>query len=379
MTDLERDRLARVVLNQVAEPGDPRYAPLVAEMGAPGLVEALKAECDLQGAATDGSARLAAVHPERELELAARIGARFVIPGDPDWPRQLGGLDQAPLLHDRGLVPLGLWVRGPLNLTDLDRSVAIVGSRNATTYGGEIACDLGAGIAMAGLPIVSGGAMGIDIAAHRGALSANGPTVVVLACGVDRAYPTAHQGIFDRVIQQGGAIISESPLGTAPLKIRFLSRNRVIAGLTRATVIVEAAIRSGALNTANWANGLNRPVAGIPGPINSVASSGVHQLLRRGGATLATNAEEVLELAGLSGEHLSTDLREVERPRDRLSAKEQQILDAVPVSSGAHADSIARVAGLGLLEVRSALARLKAKGFIEDAVEGWRLARAESA
>jgi DNA processing protein len=373
MTGVERDRLARVALGRLAEPGDPRFAGLVAEMGAVELVDSLIGQRDLGGVLVDIEGRVDAVGPERELERAARAGIRFVIPSDEEWPRQLDDLAATEPLQNRCGVPFGLWVKGPLRLDELAHSVAVVGSRSATSYGADVAADLAAVVARAGHPVVSGAAFGIDQAAHRGALAVGGRTVAVLACGVDRAYPMAHKTLLDHLGAEG-AVVSEVPMGCSPTRLRFLARNRLIAALTRGTVVVEAAVRSGALNTANWAGRLNRVLLGVPGPVTSAPSQGVHQLIRNGAATLVTSGAEVLELVGGAGDHLVEEPRARTRPRDRLSLRDQQVLDAVPVAQGARADSIARTAGLGLLEVRSALTRLQRAGLVEAGEAGWRLA-----
>jgi DNA processing protein len=366
------ERLARVALGRISEPGDPRLAGLVAELGAVTLHDALLAERGLDDLRTDVAARLLDADPERDLSGADRLGIRFVIPSDDEWPHQLDDLVAAEPVQQRGGPPLGLWVRGPLRLDEL-RSVAVVGSRSATTYGAGVAAEVAAVVARAGVAVVSGAAFGIDQAAHRGALAGGGATVAVLACGVDRAYPAAHRSLLDHLAAEG-AVVSELAPGCAPTRLRFLARNRLIAGLARGTVVVEAALRSGALNTANWAARLNRPLLGVPGPVTSAPSQGVHQLIRSGAATLVTSGEEVLELVGAAGEHLVEAPRGPARPRDRLSLRHQQVLDAVPVASGARADSIARTAGLGLVEVRSTLVRLRAHGLVEESGTGWRLA-----
>ncbi|WP_278259284.1 DNA-processing protein DprA [Nocardioides convexus] len=213
---------------------------------------------------------------ERVLEHAARRGIRFVVPSDREWPTQVADLDRAGMLHERGGVPVGLWVRGPLRLDRLGESVALVGSRSSTSYGDQVAAESAAGLGAAGRPVVSGAAFGIDYAAHRGALNAGAPTVAVLACGVDRAYPAQHRDLL-RHLGESHAIVSEAPPGAAPFRMRFLARNRLIAALGRGTVVVEAALRSGALNTSTWAERLNRVVMGVPGPLTSAASQGVHQ------------------------------------------------------------------------------------------------------
>ena len=366
------ERLARVALGRLGEPGDPRLTGLVAELGAVAVHDHLAAERDPGGLLTDPASRLAAMDPARDLELAERLGTRFLIPTDAEWPHQLDDLARAEPVQNRGGPPLGLWVRGPLRLDELS-SVSIVGSRSATTYGGDVAAEIAAVLARAGVCVVSGAAFGIDQAAHRGALAVGGTSVAVLACGVDRAYPAAHKSLIDHLAAQG-AVVSELPPGCSPTRLRFLARNRLIAALTRGTVVVEAAVRSGALNTANWAGRLHRPLLGVPGPVTSAPSQGVHQLIRCGAAALVTSGEEVLEIVGVAGEHLVEEPRGPDRPRDRLTLRQQQVLDAVPVSTGARADSIARTAGLGLVEVSSALMRLRTQGLVEESGAGWRLA-----
>lgn len=370
----DRERVARVALSRLTEPGDPRIAGLTAELGAVELHQALAHERDPgNGVLTDVAERLATMEPERDLEIAARLGIRFVVPGDAEWPAQLDGLGSAGDVQGRTGAPLGLWARGPLRLDRLDGSLAVVGSRSATTYGADVAASIGACAAGAGVPVVSGAAFGIDQAAHRGAIAVDGPTVAVLACGVDRAYPAAHRSLLAHLAAEG-LVVSELPPGSAPTRLRFLARNRLIAALTRGTVVVEAAVRSGALNTANWAGRLNRVLMGVPGPVTSAPSQGVHQLVRTGAATLVTSGEDVLELIGVSGAHLVEEPRGPVRQRDRLSLRQQQVLDAVPVASGARSDSIARAAGLGLVEVRSGLVRLHALGLVDEGPDGWRLA-----
>jgi DNA processing protein len=268
---------------------------------------------------------------------------------------------------------LGLWVRGPVRLDRLEGSVAVVGSRSATTYGVDVAADIASVVARSGRTVVSGAAFGIDLAAHRGALAARGQTIAVLACGADRIYPAAHRQLFDFLAAEG-AIVSEAPPGWAPTRIRFLARNRLIAALSCGTVVVEAAVRSGALNTANWAGRLNRHLLGVPGPVTSAPSQGVHQLIRDGAAGLVTSGSDVLEAVGAIGEHLLEPPRGAEHPRDGLNTRQKQVLDAVPVVTSAGSDSIARAAGLALVEVRSTLTALEGRGLVECTPNGWRLA-----
>ncbi len=367
------DRLARLALSMTVEPADLRVAGLVAELGAARLYDVLKAQGNPRGVLTDAAPRLASIDPERDLERATRRGFRWVVPGDAEWPTALDDLEAGEPLQEMGGVPLGLWVRGPLRLDELADPVSIVGCRSATTYGTDQAAELAAGLARAGAAVVSGAAFGIDQAAHRGALAGDGRTVAVLACGVDRAYPAAHQQLLDHLADHG-AIVSELAPGCAPMRPRFLSRNRVIAALGRGTVVVEAAARSGSLNTASWAARIHRPVMGVPGPVTSATSQGVHTLIRSGAATLVTGAADVLELVGAVGQHLFDEPRGASRRRDELPPRQRQVLEAVPVAGPAPTDSIARTAGLGVMEVRSALTSLLRRELVVQTPRGWRLA-----
>ncbi|MDQ1103130.1 DNA processing protein [Nocardioides zeae] len=373
----DRERLARVALSQILEPGDVRLLEAVRRVGAEAVHEAV---CEahrnpgrVDRALSGVAARVGGVEPARRLELAMRQGARFVVPGDDEWPTALDDLADVPPLHRRGGVPVGLWVRGPLRLDRAGRSVAIVGSRAATTYGGRAAHDIAADVAAAGLCVVSGAAFGVDQAAHRGALAGGGPTIAVLASGVDKAYPAAHAALLD-LIGDHGAIVSEAPPGHAPTRIRFLARNRLIAALCPGTVVIEAALRSGALNTASWAESVGRVVMGLPGPVSSGLSQGVHELIRSRAALLVTSGAEVLEAVGASGEHLLAVPRGPARPRDRLTGRQQQVLDAVPVHRGATLASIARAAGVTPADAQRDIAELDADGFVEQSGSGWRLA-----
>ncbi len=301
----EEERLARVRLALTVEPGHPGIAAAVAARGACEVVDRLRGDPALLDA-PEAAGDLRGRRAEEVLEQARASGVRYLVPGDTEWPGSLADLDTCevaePVQGCRG-APLGLWVRGPHDLRGLARSVAVVGSRSATAYGDQVAADIAAGCAGAGVPVVSGAAFGIDVAAHRGALAGGGATVAVLACGVDRVYPKAHAGLLEHLAATA-AVVSESPPGAQPLRHRFLARNRLIAALTTGTVVVEAAFRSGALNTANWARQILRPVMAVPGPVTSPASQGTHELVRNQGAVLVTSAAHVLEVVSPAGERL---------------------------------------------------------------------------
>lgn len=233
---------------------------------------------------TPESASVAEVLAEHEAN-----GIRFLIEGDPEFPEGL-------TVHEMGEhAPLGLWVRGTLPTRLGARGLAVIGARAATSYGEHVTSEL-----ISALPgtrvIVSGMAHGIDGAAHRTALACGKPTVAVLACGVDRAYPAGHTDLSQRIVASGGAIVSELPPTATPTRDRFLSRNRIIAGLTAGMLVVEAGFRSGSLNAAAWAERLGKKVMAVPGPVTSPASAGTHRLIADDRAQLVTSAGDIEEV-----------------------------------------------------------------------------------
>jgi DNA processing protein len=319
--------------------------------------------------------------PEEVLDFRAS-GIRLVVPGDPEWPGQLADLED-----DQ---PYALWLRGNADLRfSCLRSVAIVGSRAATAYGSYVAAEFAASVAARGVAVVSGGAFGVDAAAHRGALAADGVTVAVLACGVDMSYPTAHAELFDAIAAQG-VIASEWPPGRPVSRLRFLVRNRVIAALATGTLVVEAAQRSGALNTARHARDLRRRLMAVPGPVTSDLSAGCHQVIREWQGTLVTSAAEVIEhlcpvgvsLVGPPAAAMGTGSQPAGRsqappvlPRDRLDLDSARVLDAMPRRGGVGTVRVAQRAGLAPATTATLLSRLATGGFIERCDEGWRLRR----
>nr|WP_236678360.1 DNA-processing protein DprA [Streptomyces actinomycinicus] len=362
--------LGRVFLARVTEPGDETAGRWVREFGVGEVVRWLrcggKALPGVSGTRWAGLvARARQAEPERDLDVARAGGARFVPPGDAEWPGQLDDLGDAR--------PLGLWVRGrpSLRMWAL-RSVAVVGARACTEYGTHMAATLASDLAERGWVVVSGGAYGIDGAAHRGALAAHGATVAVLACGVDRPYPRGHTALIARIAEQG-LVVGELPPGDHPTPSRFIRRNRVIAALTRGTVVVEAARRSGSLATARSAQHLGRFTMGVPGPATSALSAGVHELLR-GEAALVTDAAEVVELVGGMGE-LAPARRGPVLPRDLLEPAAAGVLAALPADRAAPAGEIALGARTTQDEAIAKLYELRALGYVERHGDGWKLTR----
>lgn len=372
-TARERDRLARVTLSCGVEPGDGTTSSLVRQMGAVRALEQSLVSTSDTGVAERLAERLAQADPERLLEQAARCGIRFVVPGDPEWPTGLDHLDEAITLQGFGGTPPGIWVKGPMPLTELATSVAVVGSRAASVYGAEMTRTICQHLALAHVPVVSGGALGIDFEAHDSTLLADGVSAAVLACGVDRVYPAQNRRLLHHLAAEF-AVVSEQPPGSAPTRPRFLARNRLIAAMTTGTVLVEAALRSGALNTAGWAESMSRQVMCVPGPVTSYTSQGVNNFIRDGRGTVVTRGAEVLELIGAAGEHLVEPLRGEQRRRDELTPVERQVVEWVPVSEPARVDSISRLSGLHIRTTEGALRRLQSKGFVHLGDQGWRLA-----
>jgi DNA processing protein len=376
----DEDRLARVALSRVVEPGSRAVALALQRMPAAQVWEDLRsgvAPEHLGQQALEGiAARAQGYDPRRDLERVLALGGRVVVPGDPEWPDgcawpvdAMTGADVRELA-----APWALYVRGPHALAEVARgSVAVVGARAATAYGTHVAGELAFGLAEAGVAVVSGGAYGVDAAAHRGALAAGAaPTVAVLACGVDVAYPRQHEQLLARIAAEG-LVVSEVPPGSSVTRVRFLVRNRLIAALTRGTVVVEAAHRSGSLSTAARANDLQRVVMAVPGPVTSALSAGCHDWVRTARAQLVTCAAEVLELVGGAGEHLLAKPAARTDPRDGLSETVRRVLDAVPVRSAVGVAQLARTAGVSALVVQQVLPGLLMAGLVEQVDGAWRL------
>lgn len=370
MTPASDERAARLALSCVVEPGDLRLATLLRDYTPAEIWRSLAA------AGPDAwRARARALDVGRVEALAGRCRARFVVPGDDDWPQQLGDLSDSPPVQEWGGAPLGLWVLGEGSLNALcARALAVVGSRASTPYGERVAAGLAADAAAAGYTVVSGAAYGIDAAAHRGALAQPGPSVAVLAGGVDEPYPRAHTDLLGR-IAASGAVVSEVPPGEHPTRRRFLVRNRLIAALTGGTIIVEASLRSGARNTVSWAGALRRSVMAVPGPVTSASSVTPHRLIRDGEAVLVTCVEEVLELLRPVGEAVPVRARRA-RLLDGLTAAQREVFEVLPARGGRDAGEVALRAGRPLPEVLASLVALADAGLARRLPDGrWGVGR----
>lgn len=382
---------ARAIWAVLVEPGDSVAGALIAAVGpvaaarmvidrvAPATISAAtRGEITVERA-QDGllrwSERLRAADVLRSLDSAARCGARMIVPGDPYWPEGIVALRDSP--------PVLLWARGDLELLRRP-GVALVGARAATGYGEHVAMELAAGLCARDVVVVSGGAYGIDGMAHRAALASGGATIAVLAGGIDRLYPSGHEALLTRVAESG-LLISEVPCGTAPTKWRFLQRNRLIAVLSSATVVVEAGRRSGALSTANHALDAGLPVGIVPGPITSAASAGCHAFLRTTPATCVTSVAEIMQLAfGDDGvlaipEPAVSGGSEASGAKPQHDAMQVRVTDALRPRRGQSVSEIARAVGEGVGRVRAALGVLDLEGrAVRGADDLWRLVPASA-
>ncbi|NKX49793.1 DNA-processing protein DprA [Arthrobacter deserti] len=391
-----RERVARAALSRLMEPSDWVGLALVAAAGpqdalriATGVLAAgRRLQEDLAGllgrrpenepgrmlaeALERWAPRVKDLAPERDLATIARFGGTLVVPGDGLWPAALADLQLG--------APLCLWVRGragdgiPLQ----EQAVALVGSRDSTGFGNAVTADLATGLVQRGCHVVSGGAYGIDAQAHRSALAAAGEgqgpaTLAVMACGLDRYYPAGNEELL-RAVAARGLLIAEVPLGSAPTRWRFLQRNRRIAALAGATVVVEARWRSGALNTAHHAAELGRPVGAVPGSVYSANSAGTHRLLRDGSAVCVTGAAGAAELAGPVDAARQDGAGRQEPPADHdgLGVEELLLLDALPVRQGVPVEKLAVVAGLPVQRVLAGLGRLELGALAVQDATGWR-------
>jgi DNA processing protein len=373
MTDQISDAWA--YLSRVAEPPCPELTALARRVGPVEAAERVRTG-NVDGAvARRVEARRQIDCAAADIEVLDRLGGRLITADDAEWPLLAfasfrGAADRVrPQAHE----PMVLWAAGSARLDDIaERAAAIVGTRAATAYGEHVAADLAAGLAGRDAAVVSGGAFGIDGVAHRAALAADGLTVAVLAGGIDVPYPVAHASLLRR-IRDSGLVVTEYPPGERPARHRFLTRNRLVAALAGATVVVEAGARSGAANTAAWARALGRNVCAVPGPVTSSASVGCHALLRDG-AHVITRTEDVVELIGHIGE-LAPDEPRPTSELDALPDTERRVYDALPARGARTVDQIAVAAGVPPTQVLGPLAVLELSGLIARRDGRWQLVR----
>ena len=301
--------------------------------------------------------RLDKLDIRRELHAIKALGGWIITPSDANWPK---------CLADLAWPPFCLWGRGnPDQLQQL--SLALVGSRACTNYGQWVASELAGGLGSKGVSIISGGAYGVDAAAHRAALATG--TLCVCAGGVDYLYPSGNEQLLRQICIQG-ALISEVPPGCAPARHRFLTRNRLIAALSSATVVVEASWRSGAISTANHALELGRALGAVPGQVTSFSSAGCHRLIRQG-AVCITDADEAYELLTPLGQFFPEVAKQekarIEQPGllDGLDPLSSRVYDSLPRRACASVDSLVQVSGLDAAAVLAALGQLQLAGKVK--------------
>lgn len=372
--------LARAYLSRVAEPPAVAVAGLVARVG-PVRAAALVRRGAESGPDALDSDVLAATRARRDIDRAATdlavladLGGRLLVPEDPGWPTlALAGFAPAAARGLEGMVaPLALWTRGPLDLADAPgTSVAMVGARAASDYGTWVARDWAGGLADRGVRVVSGAALGIDGAAHRGALAAGGESLAVLACGIDRPYPPTHTALLAHLAERG-LVVSEYPPGVTPGRHRFLVRNRLVAALAAGTLVVEAAARSGAMRTAAVARELGRPLMVVPGPVTSAMSLGCHELARGEWTSVVGRVEHVLEEVGRLGDHLAARPWSPARPTDGLDDDALAVHEALPFRAARTEARLASDSGVDPLVITTHLSDLEARGLIERDGGRWR-------
>lgn len=371
--DCSEERAARAALSAVLDPG---YLPVLAVLASTPATEVWQ-RLRRGDAALDPAGRFHrlanGVDGSRILEEAAAADMDLIIPSDPQWATGLDDLAHA-AAADHGGMPAGLWVRGVRAALAQRPRVAIVGSRAATSYGVEVAGDLAMGLAEAGFTVVSGAAYGVDAAAHRGALGVGGPTVAVLAGGVDVPYPRGNSALIARIVETG-LLVSEMAPGRGVTRRAFLARNRLIAALSSGVVLVEAGLRSGARNTTTWGDALSRPVCAVPGPVTSSMSVGPHALIRQG-QLLVTSTEEVLEAVSPSGSHLVADAPPELRLWDALDPDAKVVLDAFAGGGTTSVAELVRETGFDLGRVLAIVSRLVDVGAVTGGGDVWRLAAA---
>lgn len=357
------EREARMALAGLESLGAIGFAKALAEFGPVDLWDGFVGQAET----TTWGRKAAALDLDGLRRATDACGARFLIPGDAEWPVGLSDLDRVQVAQQGGQ-PVGLWAIGE-QLNQLDTAVAVVGARAASGYGEQVALTLAADLAAAGHVVVSGMAFGIDGAAHRGALGVGGRSVAVVACGVDEPYPSAHRQLA-AALAETGSIVSELPPGLRPTRYAFLARNRIIAALSSAVVVVEAALRSGAKNTASWASALGRPLFAVPGPVTSSLSATPHRLIRDGEAILCAGAADVESVLAPLGSLPEAESRGEQRPVDRLSPGLFEMREAVLPGEEVVFSQLCARTGQPVLEALANAAELVELGWLEELADG---------
>ena len=367
----DAEHLARAMLSAICPPADPRLGGLVAQHGACAVLAALRR----LGDESAWGRRAVALDPDRLIGLAGRAGLRFVIPGDREWPAVLDDLDGCAPLGGMTGRPIGLWLAGPGHLTDwVPPAVAVVGARAATRYGEAVATSLAAELATGeGYSVISGGAYGVDAAAHRGALAAGGRTIGVYAGGLDEPYPRGNTQLFER-LTTSALVVSEVAPGVRAHRAGFLARNRLIAALGLGTVVVEAALRSGARNTAHWAANLGRMVMAVPGSVHSEQSAGCHRMITDQEATLVAGIADVRALLAPVGQAPEPPNRGPQRLLDGLDTELLAVREAMPGRRSVSVAELSLGSGRSVPQTIAALTQLELLGLVRrDTAGGWRL------
>src|SRR5699024_5334888 len=305
--------------------------------------------------------------PDQALGYIARIGGRFITPEEEQWPAALADLGVTE--------PLGLWLLGNGDIPSAETTLGLVGSREATHYGEKATKMLAIKARQKGITVLSGGAYGIDAHAHRQALAVEGqgvPTVGVLAGGLDSLYPAGNTDLL-RKITRDGVLVTEMPPGMRPNRYRFLNRNRLIAALSAATIVVEARYRSGALNTANHAHELGRIVGAIPGPIQVPTSAGCHRLLKETPALLIDDPVDLEAVfRPLEAVTRSSSEPTESRPYDFLDVEEMLVFEALPVKARTNIEQLCSITGLAVPRITGILTKLVRHNLANLSDTGWR-------
>ena len=365
MTD---DRLARMGLAAAHDAGDQVLVKLVREQGAGEVWDYIRSG----RGQTELAKRAASVDLDEIRRQTEASGSRFLVPGDQEWPAGVADLAWSDPVNGFGGEPLGLWVLGKLRLDQMPVGVAIIGSRASTAYGEHVATDWASGVAEQGYVIVSGGAYGIDACAHRGAVAAGGRTVAVMAGGLRQFYPTGNAALIRRIAEVG-AIVCEYPPDQPPSRTRFLVRNRLIAALSKVTVIVEGAMRSGAQNTVSWALSMQRPVLAAPGPVTSAMSVTPHRLIRNGQAVLASCLDDVLAALRPFDSSIPDYQREQPTVLDSLTPEQRQIQETLSARRSLNVDELVALTGQSVVSLMAGLGYLRQVGLaVETRPSQWR-------